>query len=84
MALDLGGLAGATPWGALGNAISGLSAGPAGPSQSGDIGGSGIGIAPVVIAGPKASAAANGAMNIPMWVWIAGAVVVALYALRKK
>lgn len=77
-------LAGATPWGAAFSAAGeALSAGPAGPSQSGNISGGAGGIAPVSIAGfgGKASAAA---FAIPTWVWIAGAALIAIYAIRKK
>lgn len=84
-----GGIAGATPWGAGFNAaadtIKGFAAGPAGPSQSGNIGDFAGGFGPVSIAGGKASAnAAMGTFAIPPWVWIALAAAVAIYAIRKK
>ena len=69
--------------GGITDAFKGFAAGPAGPSQSGDIAGSsGVGIAPVTIAGMKANA--NAPMGIPMWVWIGAAAVAFLFALRKK
>jgi hypothetical protein len=85
----LGALAGATPWGAGASAaadvIKGFAAGPAGPSQSGNIGDFSGGLGPVSIAGGKASAnAAMGTFAIPPWVWIALAAVAVLYAVRKK
>jgi len=72
-------LASATPWGAIATAAAdAIKAPPAGPSQSGSIYG-----APVSIAGfgGKATASADG---IPVWVWIAAAVIGVLYVLRKK
>ena len=73
----------ATPWGAIAKGVADIAtAGPAGPSQSGNIGAAG-GIAPVSIAGFGGSATAT-AGGIPIWVWIAAAALGALYVFRKK